>query len=296
MYDAAMASQSAPGPAQGPGPEAGRAVGRMQRVEASARIGFAGSGAQTRLKDLYQSGSARIRLPKVYGAPATAVLINTAGGLTGGDALDYAVSIGDGAHAIVTSQTAERAYRSSGGRARVTARMTVGSGAVLEWLPQETILFDASCLHRSIDAELAPDARLMMVESAVLGRKAMGEEVGTVSFRDSWRIRRGGKLVFADDIRLEGTPARFFDGPATAAGCHAIATFADFSPDAEDRLPLARAGLEPLSIGTVNAAASAWNGVLTARFVSGDSRDLRNALMRFLTHYRSADLPRVWYC
>jgi len=284
MYDAATASQFH------------LQAAKLQRVEGISRVGFEVSGGRTRLADLYQQGSAKIRLPKVYDSASTAVLINTAGGLTGGDSLAHDAAIGDNAHAIVTSQTAERAYRSNDGSAKITGRLKVGAGATLEWLPQETILFDRSSLARRIDADLAADARLMLLESVVLGRRAMGEEVRSVAFKDSWRIRRKGRLVFADDIRLNGNPNQVLVGSATAAGGHALATFADCAIDAEDRLPLARSLLDAEPANSVQSAASAWNGVLVARFVSCDSRDLRDALISFLTGYRAADLPRVWYC
>lgn len=284
MYDAAMASNTS------------SPTNAMQRAKGVARIRFAASDEKTRLEDLYQSGAAKIRLPKVYGSAPTAVLLNTAGGLTGGDELVYEVETGERSHAIVTSQTAERAYRSSAGAATVTGRLKIGRGAALEWLPQETILFDASALQRSLTADLEANARLMMLETVVLGRTAMGERVDSVLFRDSWRIMRDNKLVFADNIRLEGDPGLSLKGSATAGGAHCFATFLDCTLDAEDRLGLARASLEPLPEKTTRAAASAWNGVLVARFVSSDSRDLRNTLMTFLTRYRSAALPRVWHC
>ncbi|MES0812533.1 urease accessory protein UreD [Roseibium sp. SCPC15] len=284
MYDAATAS------------DRGVSAQKMQRVRGTARIRFANSSNKTRLADLYQSGSAKVRLPKVYNQPQTAVLINTAGGLTGGDELKYDVTADEDTHVIVTSQTAERAYKSSSGIADVTGTFTVNSGAVLEWLPQETILFDASRLKRTISANLLSNARLLMVEALVLGRKAMGEKVRSLTFRDSWRIRRDGKLVFADDVRLDGDPVHFFEGPATASGGLAVATLVDCAVDAEDRLSLARTCIDDLPTEETHAAASAWNGLLTARFVSRDGRKLRDSLMKFLTGYRAAELPRVWYC
>lgn len=284
MYDAATASVS------------GLQEETLQRVSGTARIRFANTGGRTRLADLYQQGSAKIRLPRVYDATATAVLINTAGGLTGGDRLSYDIAIDENAHAIVTSQTAERAYRSNTGSAKVTGSLRVGAGAALEWLPQETILFDRSGLTRALNADLAANARLMLLETIVVGRTAMGETVGQVDFRDRWRIRRENRLVFADDVRYQGDPADFLSGPATACGGHVVSTFVDCAIDAEERLPLARSCLERLSATSTHGAATAWDGLLTARFVSDDSRDLRNALISFLTGYRSADLPRVWYC
>ncbi len=284
MYDAGVASDS------------GLNGIAMQRVDGSARVAFAVSGGTTRLTDLYQRGAAKVRLPKVYDLPQTAVLLNTAGGLTGGDRLSYEVSLAEGAHAIVTTQTAERAYESAGGSAKVTGVLTVGDNAVLEWLPQETILFNRSALSRSIRADLASNARLLMLETIVFGRMAMGERVNSVFFRDSWRIRRNGRLVFADEVRLGGNAEQILAGPATAREGQAVATLVDCTPDAQDRLELARSCLDNLTSGTVQAAASAWNGLLSVRFVSDDSCDLRNALITFLTGYRSADLPRVWHC
>ena len=266
---------------------------RMQRVSGRGHVGFKHASGRTRLNDLHQSGSAKIRLPKVYDGVPVAVLINTAGGLTGGDRLAFAADIDAGAHAIVTSQAAERAYRSSGGVAEVENRLSAGNGATLEWLPQETILFNASGLHRSMSVDLVGDARLLAVESVVLGRTAMGETVDRVTFRDRWRIHRDGRLLFADDVRLEGDAGDILKGPATAGGGLAFATLVDCAVDADTRLGLARDALGQLGI---RAAASAWNGVLVARFVGADGRALRDGLISFLETYRSADLPRVWHC
>ncbi|MET1416221.1 urease accessory protein UreD [Roseibium sp. HPY-6] len=268
----------------------------LQRVRGAARIRFSNRAGATRLADLYQKGSAKVRMPRIYGGAPTAVLINTAGGLTGGDELEYDVAIGDDAHAIVTSQTAERAYRSNGGSAKVTGSLRVGARATLEWLPQETLLFDRSSLSRTLRADLARDARLMMLETVVLGRTAMGETIERLSFKDRWRIRRAGKLVFADDIRIDGVPEDILRGPATAGGGHVFATFVDCAADAGDRLSLARTVLDALPLGATRFAVSSWNDLLVARLVSSDGRDLRNTLISFLTGYRAADLPRVWYC
>lgn len=266
---------------------------RMQRVSGRGHVAFKHASGTTRLSDLHQSGSAKIRLPKVYDGFPVAVLINTSGGLTGGDRLTYEAGVDAGGHAIVTTQAAERAYRSSGGVAEVANRLSAGNGATLEWLPQETILFNASGLHRSMTVDLAGDARLLAIESVVLGRTAMGETVDRVAFRDRWRVHRDGRLVFADDVRLEGDGRAILNGPATAGGGLAFATLVDCAIDAETRLGLAREALGQLKI---RAAASAWNGVMVARFVGGDGRSLRDGLMSFLKTYRSADLPRVWHC
>lgn len=281
MYDVAIA------------PVSGNNEARMQRARGRARIGFKRTNAGTRLADLHQSGCTKIRLPKVYEGPPVAVLINTSGGLTGGDELVYEAELAENTHAIVTSQAAERAYRRSTGVARVETRLNVGAGATLEWLPQETILFNASGLRRTMTVELEADARFLAIEAVVVGRTAMDETVDQADFRDSWRVHREGKLVFADDVRLDGNAREIMENSATAGRGLAFATLIDCAPDANTRLVSARTALE--TCGTT-AAASAWNGVLVARFVGADGRGLRDGLMSFLKNYRSLDLPRVWHC
>ncbi|GAA0784952.1 urease accessory protein UreD [Roseibium denhamense] len=268
----------------------------MQRVNGVGRVGFAYSNGQTRLSDLYQSGAAKIRLPKVYDQAATAVLINTAGGLTGGDRLSLSARVGAGAHAIVTTQTAERAYRSLGTSAEMTSTLTVADGGLLEWLPQEAILFDHSNIQRTVRADLTGNARLLMCEGFVLGRAAMGETLTKLTFKDSWRISRDGRLVFADDVRLDDDPAASMLGKATGGGGLAVATVLDCRLDAEDHIAHARASLAPCGTSDVAAAASAWNGVLLVRMVGRSGHALRKTLTTFLTHYRAAQLPRVWSC
>jgi urease accessory protein len=265
----------------------------LQRANGRACVSYKKTTTGSRLDDLHQSGCAKVRLPKIYEGPPVAVLINTAGGLTGGDRLIYEASVQKGARAIVASQTAERAYKSASGVARAASRLDVADGGSLEWLPQEVILFNRSALHRSMDVTLEGNARLLAVESVVVGRTAMGETVDRVDFRDRWRIRRDGKLVFADDARLDGDPGDILTGRAATAGMIAFATLVDCGPAAEERIGQARSILERLEI---RAAASAWNGLLTARFVASDGRALRDGLMTFLKAYRAAELPRVWTC
>ncbi|WP_122522545.1 urease accessory protein UreD [Pannonibacter phragmitetus] len=269
----------------------------MQRARGTARVSFALRDGQTRLDGLYQSGSAKIRLPKVYDSVPLAVLLNTSGGITGGDRLSYAGHLAAGTRAILTSQTAERAYRSSGGTGEVLNSLSAEDGAHLEWLPQELILFEASALSRKMDVRLEGSARFTGLEMVVLGRKAMGESVKTLSFRDQWRIWRGGRLTFADNLAI-GPDTQMLDGLATAAGGCAFATFIDSGPEAEGGLARARRCLEQITPegGPLRGGVSTWNGQLVARFVSADSRSLRDGLITFLETCRQAPLPRLWSC
>lgn len=269
---------------------------RLQRVEGRAQVAFRSHGGHTRLDRLEQGGSARIRLPKTHTEVPVAVLLNTAGGLTGGDRLTYDAAAGDGAHAIVTSQAAERIYRRLSGTAQVENHVSVGAGALLEWLPQETILFDGAGLARCFSADIAPDGRMLAVESLLLGRAAMGENVRQLTFRDRWRIRRDGRLLFAEDSRIEGDATDILSGPATAAGGRALATLIDCRPDAAAQLRAARDLVRGLEDGDLGIGASALPGVLILRFIALTGQALRNGLIRFLESWRAAPLPRTWHC
>jgi urease accessory protein len=266
----------------------------LERARGTARVAMRADGAVTRLVENYQSGSAKARFPKQgEGGPLEMVLLNTAGGVTGGDHLTYAVSVDAGAHGVATTQAAERIYRRRDGVARIDTTLAVGAGASLDWLPQETILFDRSALTRTLSADVHAEGRLLAVEAIVLGRTAMGEEARTIMLADSWRIRRGGKLVFADGLRLDGDSVEILAGGATGGGAAAIATLVLVAPDAEAAIATARAALAPAAR---EAGASAWNGMLVVRLTAPAGQALRTDLIRLIEALRRATMPRVWHC
>ena len=161
----------------------------------------------------------------------------------------------------------------------------------LDWLPQEQILFSGARLRRTLDVAMAGDAALMLLESVVFGRVAMGETAGEGAFRDRWRIRRDGRLVFAEDVRLEGAIGETLRRKAAGAGARALATFLYVAPDAEARREQARGALQDASS---ECGASAWSGMLIARFISQDAQALRSDLVRFLERFRGKEMPRSW--
>jgi urease accessory protein len=226
-------------------------------------------------------------------AAKEAVLLNTAGGLTGGDHLVYSVSAGAGSHAVVSTQAAERIYRRLAGEARIETDLTVGAGARLDWLPQETILFDRSALSRRLVADIATGATLLAVESIVLGRRAMGETAPDALVSDSWRVRRGGKLAFADGLRLDGNTEAIMSGGATGGGATALATLLLVSPDAEALVDTAR---DVLAACRGDGGASAWNGLLVARLLAPGAEELRKDLIALVERLRGSPMPRVWNC
>ena len=128
------------------------------------------------------------------------------------------------ANAQCSEQTGFFAQPSNDQMQALAARLGLSDGAELCWLPQETILFDRARLARRIDVELADGASLLMAEAVVFGRAAMGEAMEQGYFADRWRVRRSGKLIFADSARLDGDIAAKLGQPAAAGGGIAIAT------------------------------------------------------------------------
>jgi len=262
---------------------ANRATGRI------ALSVVAGSG-RSRPARVHESGSLRVRFPHRDGQALDAVIVNTAGGMTGGDRFDVDIDIAAGAAVSATTAAAEKIYRSLGPDTVLGVNLTVGSGATLTWLPQETILFDRARLRRNIDVNLAPDASLLLAEACVFGRSAMGETVVSGCVFDRWRVRIGGALVYADSVRLEGGIAQSLTEPAIAAGGAAVASVVKI-PGNEDDVATVRAIQQDFK-GDVGP--SAWNGLAAVRCVAADGAALRHDLAKVLAALGSGPLPRLW--
>ena len=263
---------------------------RLQRAAGSGRVAVQAAGGRTRLRDLFQEGCAQIRLPRDAAARGLeAVLINTAGGLTGGDRLAWRAEATQGAALTVSTPACEKVYRARDDAAESLVTLEAGPGARLAWLPQETILFDGAALRRRLDISLAADAEVVVVEAVVLGREAMGESVRAGALHDRWRVRREGRLAFADDLRLEGPVSEIAARAAVLAGGRAFASLLLVAPDAEDRLRPLRHALGG------DGGASAFDGKLFCRIAARDGRGLRHALVRALGALREGQpIPRVW--
>lgn len=272
---------------------------RLERAEGAARVAFAlrhiGGREETRLADLFQDGSAKVRLPKVYdGSGPAAVFLNSAGGVTGGDHLTFEAHLRVGTTATVTTQAAERIYRRSEGVGRIDNRLVVEAGANARWLPQETIIFDGAGLRRRLDVDLIGDARLVAVESIVLGRTAMGEEVTSVDLADHWRIRRDGRLVYADALRLSGDSRAILSSGATGRGARAFASVLVAAPEAVSQLDRVRELIARLVGDGIEAGASAFDGLLSIRCLALDGRRLRAIVEPLIETLTGWPLPRAW--
>lgn len=264
----------------------------LQRARGRAEVAVSRRDGAVRLDRLYQQGCAKALTPRSGGPAPEVVLINTAGGLTGGDRLDWRLDVGAGAALTATTQAAERIYRAAHGTARVGVRLALGPGARLDWLPQETILFEGGRVERRLEADMDEAASLTLLETLVLGRAAMGETLRSGHFADHWRIRRCGRLIHAEALRLSGDLVRATAGPATLGGVRALATLVHIAPDSPARLAPARVLLA--SLEGVAAAASLREDVLILRFLGPDHAPLRRALAAFLAAFRAGPPPRVW--
>jgi len=244
----------------------------------------------TRRGQLHESGSLRVRFPSPEADGLSAVFVNTAGGVAGGDRFDIDITAGEGARLTLTTAAAEKVYRAPGEAAQLSISLKVASGAHLGWLPQETILFDRARVSRRIDIDLAENASLLLCEIVVFGRSAMGERMLGGEFVDRWRLRRGGRLVFAETVRLDGDIGEKLAKPAVANGGVAIGT-ALIVPGDEAVVERIREASESFG-GEVGI--SAWNGFAMARFCAQDAARLRADMMTVLGRASGSALPRLW--
>ncbi|GGD36522.1 urease accessory protein UreD [Aureimonas glaciei] len=246
------------------------------------------TAGRSRLARLHQAGCLKLRFPRTQGASAEAVLINSSGGLTGGDRLEVEMSVGAGASLSLTTQACERVYRAASGEARIATSVSVAPDAGFAYLPQETILFDGGALARRLDVDCAASSRVLLVESVVLGRTLMGETVVEGKLTDRWRVRRDGRLVFAEELRLEGPIDALAAEAAGLGGAKAFATVMAQLPEGESLLDTLRDLIGP------DGGASAFDGLVVARIVAGSGFLLRKRLIPVLAALSKAPLPLVW--
>ncbi|MGJ5176790.1 urease accessory protein UreD [Bradyrhizobium oligotrophicum] len=244
----------------------------------------------TRRHHLHESGSLRVRFPSPEDDGLSAMFVNTAGGIAGGDRFAIEVAAGEGSRVTLSSAAAEKVYRAAGKPAELDIALTAHAGAHISWLPQETILFDRARIHRRIDIDLAATASLLLCEIVVFGRTAMGETMREGEFVDRWRVRRGGRLVFAETVRLDGDIGDKLAQPAIAKGAAAIGTALIVPGDAA----LVERIRESLPAFRGEAGLSAWNGFAMARFCAQDAASLRADMMAVLGCASSVPLPRLW--
>ncbi len=270
---------------------------RLQRARGVLTLSVAARDGITALARLRQEGCLKARFPNPErAADFSAVLLNSSGGIASGDHLRFSLSAGADTSATIATQAAERIYRAQpgGAPASVHTSIDIASGARLEWLPQETILFNAARLERRLLIRMAANATFTGVECLLFGRAAMGEHMHAGSLSDLIRIERDGRLVYHDPIRAEGDIAAQLASKATAGDGAAVATLIHAAPDGATLLEPLRDALAGTS---AHAGASCWNGLLVARIVAPDGACARAAILAGLAALRGhRPIPKVWTC
>ncbi len=270
-------------------------------ADGAAELGLKKTGDGTTLSHLFQSDPCRILFPRpARGGPFEGVFITTSGGLVGGDRLLFKVMAAADTQACVTSQAAEKIYRSAGQTTEIAISLIIDAGATLEWMPQETILFDGARIRRYNRIDAAPGSKLLAGEIIVFGRTAFGEKVTTGLLHDSWRIYRGGTLVWADALHMDSALNATLENPFTFDGAVACATLVFCADDAAVFLEGARALLDQHKTDDVRMSATCVGPTLIMRFLSLDTAALRQCYTTFWSLFRKqnfnfpAALPRVW--
>ena len=259
---------------------------KLQRARGQVGLRF----SDEKLEELYQSGCAKLMLPKTYGNMTEAVLLNTAGGITGGDKLDVSIQA-DSSELVVTTQTAERVYRSSTAPAKIDVKLNAKQAATLHWLPQETIIFDRAELDRTIHLDMSKDSKCLLAETIVMGREAMGEDISDCHFTDNWRLYREGQLFHAESLRLVGEVTEIMASLAGGNRSRLLSVILYAGCDAEQ---VAQELVSVVESCQSNCAISSWDDRLVIRLMSPHPLSARADINRLLRALRGQPLPRVW--
>ncbi len=260
------------------------------RARGTVRLSSKQIGTRSVLDRLFQSGSARCLFPRVSGTTFNAVFLNTSGGVTGGDKIDFSATVGAGSSMTLTTQACERVYKAQPNQiGQVRNTLHVKPGARLNWMPQETILFNASALDRRLHITLEDDAQLLMVEPVVFGRAAMGERLTSCTYRDRIEITRNAEPIYIDAARMSGDVATHLAQRHIASDAGAMASVVLIAPNAEAHLNAVRA-LLPETAG----ASILRQDMLVLRVLAGDSFALRQVLLPVLRLLNNTEIPRCW--
>jgi len=279
-------------------PASSVSVASLARSEGRVEIRMKIRDGQSRLSHLFQRGCGRVRFPSIdRSAFPEAVLINTAGGLTGGDMMSYDIELEPATKLTLSGQAAEKIYRSVGTVAKISSEIRLSENSFLEWLPQETILFEKSRLKRLNSVHLLPESRLLAVEATVFGRKAHGEDLTDIQIQDGWKIWRDGKLLWVDNFKVTEDFQTILQSPALLNNARAMATFLIADEMAEKYADLVRDISAPAD---VRVGTTSRDGLLITRILAKDGYSLRKTVVAILQTVRSelagedVPLPKVW--
>jgi len=268
---------------------------QLQRSHGAARLAFANRDNRNSIVERYASAPVRILTPSVQGGIPEAVLANTSGGIAGGDTSHIDILVAQNAQALVTGQAAEKIYRSIDMPASIRTVIKIEDGSTLEYLPQESILFDGAKLNRAVNISLGARSCLLLSEMFVLGRWAMNEDFTRGIFLDRWSIDVVGQPIWREGLRIEGGLSSL-SSSLGFANARALATIFYAGANAAEVLGLARDVIGPMGGATI------VRGMLVVRMLGNEAGMLKQQLSEIISIIRAAalgrpaEVPRVWRC
>lgn len=282
-------------PSEGPARPPKHASAALGSLRASGLVALdcAFADGRTRIVDMTEAGGYRLKFPDRGGHALDAAVLNTGGGVAGGDRVRIAVNARENADVAISTATAERIYRSPEPVTEIDISLHAAQGARIRWLPQPSILFSGARLMRRIDADISATTKLLIAEATVFGRTESGEIMGPGLFRESWRIRRDGRLIFAEETKLDGHVGQRLARPAVSAGASVVMLLLYTAPDAEDLREPLRAALRGFS---TELGVSAWRGMLVLRLLAHRMEDAQRIVRLASELLTRSPAPSVWQC
>jgi urease accessory protein len=253
---------------------------------ATLALDFTQRGARTVLAERRHDGPLAVRKPLYPEGDDVchAIVVHPPGGIAGGDELELTVRAKAGARALLTTPGAGKWYRTAGPWAHQRVALEAGAGAVLEWLPRETVVFEGAAAELDADIRLAPEASFIGWEIIRLGRAASGERFTRGQLRTRTSIRRDGQIAWLERARLEGG-SDLLDSPLGLAGEPVFGTL--LAAGAQVDAGLVAACREPHP-GAGTGAVTCLPGVLVARYLGASSEAAREYFARLWAILRPA--------
>ena len=250
---------------------------KFQRAIGKLEISFLNTDEETSICDLHQSGSLKVLIPKAKSTYAEAVLINTGGGIVGGDYLSVEVNAFNETKTWVTTQASEKVYRSDGELSHLKSRINIGNNSTLFWCPKETILFNNSKFKRNLEFNIKTSSKLFIVENVVFGRLASGELDADCFFFDQWRIKRDEKLIFAENFLFENKKSMY--RKTNLGDYRSLLNIVYVSKDSNNYLNKMR---NIISAGNIFGEASCWNDFIYLRALANNTVEFKKTIEEIL--------------
>lgn len=230
------------------------------------------------------------------------VIVHPPGGIVAGDSLSIDVDVKTSASALITTPGAQKWYRSGGKSASAETRLRVAAGASLEWLPQETMVFDGAFARQTLEIQLSANARFFGWEMLCLGRTTRGERFNEGQFRQRMELVREESCapLWRESMLLDGDDA-LLRSPLGMGGHPVLGTaWLVYPCDAHDGVALLGEVREALGEQAAAAASSPEPGLIVVKVLGDAPETVRNLLiavwrkMRKQIIGREAVLPRIW--